>query len=228
MGDLAELLSFRPRVEKLVSKDVKLRTFITSDEARDSIVSSVYDTTYEVIRPGIDTVVVIDDSIVRGTTLEKSILTTLDKLNPKKIVIVSSAPQIRFPDCYGIDMSRVKEFIAFRAAIALLKERKMENVLDKIYEQCVSHPYDYENFVKEVYSNFTDDEISVKVAEIVTTPEIKAEVQVIFQTVENLHKCIPNHSGDWYFTGDYPTSGGTRVVNKAFVNYMEGKTVRAY
>jgi amidophosphoribosyltransferase len=228
MGDLAELLSFRPRVEKLVSKDVKLRTFITSDDERDSMVASVYDTTYEVIRPGIDTVVVIDDSIVRGTTLEKSILTTLDKLNPKKIVIVSSAPQIRFPDCYGIDMSRVKEFIAFRAALALLKERKMENVLDKVYEQCVARPYDFENFVKEVYSNFTDDEISEKVGEIVTTPEINAEVQVIFQTVENLHKCIPDHTGDWYFTGDYPTPGGSRVVNKAFVNYMEGKTVRAY
>jgi amidophosphoribosyltransferase len=228
MGDLADLLSFRPRVEKLVSKDVKLRTFITSDDERDTMVASVYDTTYEVIRPGIDTVVVIDDSIVRGTTLEKSILTTLDKLNPKKIVIVSSAPQIRFPDCYGIDMSRVKEFIAFRAAIALLKERKMENVLDRVYEQCVAHPFDYENFVKEVYNNFTDDEISEKIGEIVTTPEINAEVQVIFQTVENLHKCIPDHTGDWYFTGNYPTSGGTRVVNKAFVNYMEGKTVRAY
>ncbi len=228
MGDLGELLSFRPRVEKLVSKDVKLRTFITSDDERDSMVASVYDTTYEVIRPGVDTVVVIDDSIVRGTTLEKSILTTLDRLNPKKIVIVSSAPQIRFPDCYGIDMSRMKEFIAFRAAIALLKERKMENVLDRVYEQCVAHPHDFENFVKEVYGSFTDDEISAKVAEIVTSPEIKAEVQVIFQTVDNLHKCIPNHTGDWYFTGDYPTSGGTRVVNKAFVNYMEGKTVRAY
>ncbi|WP_026965867.1 amidophosphoribosyltransferase [Algoriphagus terrigena] len=228
VGDLEDLLSFRPRVEKLVSKDVKLRTFITSDDERDSMVASVYDTTYEVIRPGIDTVVVIDDSIVRGTTLEKSILTTLDRLNPKKIVIVSSAPQIRFPDCYGIDMSRVKEFIAFRAAIALLKERKMENVLDKVYDNAVARPNDFENFVKEVYSNFTDDEISAKIAEIVTTPEIKAEVEVIFQTVENLHKCIPNHTGDWYFTGDYPTSGGTRVVNKAFVNYMEGKTVRAY
>ncbi|GAA0881146.1 amidophosphoribosyltransferase [Algoriphagus jejuensis] len=228
MGDLEDLLSFRPRVEKLVSKDVKLRTFITSDGERDSMVANVYDTTYEVIKPGVDTLVVIDDSIVRGTTLEKSILTTLDRLNPKKIVIVSSAPQIRFPDCYGIDMSRVKEFIAFRAAIALLQERKMENVLDKIYDQCVAHPYDFENFVKGVYGSFTDDEISAKVAEIVTSPEIRAEVQVIFQTVDNLHKCIPNHSGDWYFTGNYPTSGGTRVVNKAFVNYIEGKTVRAY
>lgn len=228
VGDLDELLSFRPRVEKLVSKDVKLRTFITSDEDRDSMVASVYDTTYEVIRPGIDTVVVIDDSIVRGTTLEKSILTTLDKLNPKRIVIVSSAPQIRFPDCYGIDMSRMKEFIAFRAAIALIKERKMEDVLEHVYYQCISNPYSTENFVKEVYSNFTDEEISNKVADIVTTSEIKAEVKVIFQTVENLHKCIPDHSGDWYFTGDYPTTGGFRVVNKAFANYMEGKAVRAY
>lgn len=228
VGDLDELLSFRPRVEKLVSKDVKLRTFITSDEDRDSMVASVYDTTYEVIRPGIDTVVVIDDSIVRGTTLEKSILTTLDKLNPKRIVIVSSAPQIRYPDCYGIDMSRMKEFIAFRAAIALIKERKMDNLLDQVYESCVSQPHNSENFVKQVYAPFTDQEISDKVAEIVTTPEIHAEVKVIFQTVDNLHKCIPDHLGDWYFTGDYPTTGGTRVVNRAFANYMEGKAVRAY
>ena len=228
VGELDELLSFRPRVEKLVSKDVKLRTFITNDEDRDSMVSSVYDTTYEVIRPGVDTLVVIDDSIVRGTTLEKSILTTLDKLNPKKIVIVSSAPQIRYPDCYGIDMSRMKEFIAFRAALALIKERKMENVLDEVYEQCVAHPNSLENYVKGVYSNFTDEEISNKVAEIVTTPEIRAEVRVIFQTVDNLHKCIPNHLGDWYFTGDYPTTGGMRVVNRSFANYMEGKAVRAY
>jgi amidophosphoribosyltransferase len=188
----------------------------------------VYDTTYEVIRPGVDTLVVIDDSIVRGTTLEKSILTTLDRLNPKRIVIVSSAPQIRYPDCYGIDMSRMKEFIAFRAALALLKDRNMESVLDSVYANCVAHPDQAENFVQQVYSSFTDEEISNKVAEIVTTPEINAEVKVIYQTVDNLHKCIPAHSGDWYFTGDYPTTGGTRVVNKAFVNYVEGKTVRAY
>jgi amidophosphoribosyltransferase len=228
VGDLDELLSFRPRVEKLVSKDVKLRTFIASDADRDSMVSSVYDTTYEVIRQGIDTVVVIDDSIVRGTTLEKSILTTLDRLNPKRIVIVSSAPQIRYPDCYGIDMSRMKEFIAFRAALALLKDRNMESVLDNVYANCVAHPDQAENFVQQVYATFSDEEISNKVAEIVTTAEIRAEVKVIYQTVDNLHKCIPAHSGDWYFTGDYPTTGGTRVVNKAFVNYMEGKTVRAY
>ncbi len=228
IGDLEDLLSFRPRVEKLVSKDVKLRTFITNDSDRDAIVANVYDTTYEVIKPGIDTLVVIDDSVVRGTTLEKSILTTLDKLNPKRIVIVSSAPQIRFPDCYGIDMSRMKEFIAFRAALALLKERKLENVLDGVYDSCVAHSSSNENYVKEVYSLFTNEEISDKIAEIVTTKEIKADVKVIFQTVENLHKCIPDHLGDWYFTGDYPTTGGTRVVNRAFANYMEGKTERAY
>jgi amidophosphoribosyltransferase len=228
VGDLEELLSFRPRVEKLVSKDVKLRTFIASDADRDSMVASVYDTTYEVIRPGIDTLVVIDDSIVRGTTLEKSILTTLDRLNAKRIVIVSSAPQIRYPDCYGIDMSRMKEFVAFRAAIELLKERRMESVLDQVYSQCMSQPDHSENFVKQVYASFTEEEISDKVAQIVTTSDIKAEVKVIFQTVDNLHRCIPEHIGDWYFTGDYPTTGGTRVVNKAFVNYMEGKTVRAY
>ncbi|MCE7054875.1 amidophosphoribosyltransferase [Algoriphagus sp. AGSA1] len=228
MGDLDELLNFRPRVEKLVSKDVKLRTFITNDDDRDSIVANVYDTTYEVIKSGIDTLVVIDDSIVRGTTLEKSILTTLDKLKPKRIIIVSSAPQIRFPDCYGIDMSKMKEFIAFRAALALIKERKIENVVDQVYESCVASPYSSENFVKGIYSSFTDDEISEKISEIVTNEDIKAEVKVIYQTVENLHKCCPKHLGDWYFTGDYPTTGGMRVVNKSFVNYIEGKTVRAY
>jgi amidophosphoribosyltransferase len=228
IGDLEELLSFRPRVEKLVSKDVKLRTFITNDNDRDAIVANVYDTTYEVIKPGIDTLVVIDDSVVRGTTLEKSILTTLDKLKPKRIVIVSSAPQIRFPDCYGIDMSRMKEFIAFRAALELLKERKMEHVLDKVYQSCSEHTNSGLNFVKEVYDSFSDQEISDKIASIVTSTEIKAEVKLIFQTVENLHKCIPDHLGDWYFTGDYPTTGGTRVVNRAFANYIEGKTERAY
>ncbi|MDF2158600.1 amidophosphoribosyltransferase [Algoriphagus sp. CAU 1675] len=228
VGDLEELLNFRPRVEKLVSKDVKLRTFITNDDDRDTMVSSVYDTTYEVVRPGVDTLVVIDDSIVRGTTLEKSILTTLDKLSPKRIVIVSSAPQIRFPDCYGIDMSKMKEFIAFRAALALLKERNMTHILDEVYEACTTYPNSQENFVKSVYSQFTDQEISDKVAEIVTSPDIKAEVKVIYQTVDNLHRCIPDHLGDWYFTGDYPTAGGTQVVNKAFAYYMEGKTVRAY
>jgi amidophosphoribosyltransferase len=152
----------------------------------------------------------------------------MDRLKPKRIVIVSSAPQIRYPDCSGIDMSRMKEFVAFRAAIELIKDRGMENELDAIYDQCVAHPDHTENFVKQVYASFTEEEISDKVAQIVTTSDIKAEVKVIFQTVENLHRCIPEHTGDWYFTGDYPTTGGTRVVNKAFVNYMEGKTVRAY
>jgi len=228
LGNLEELLNFRPRVEKLVSKDVKLRTFITNDDDRDTMVANIYDTTYEVIKSGVDTVVVIDDSIVRGTTLEKSILTTLDKLNPKRIIIVSSAPQIRYPDCYGIDMSKMKEFIAFRAALALLKERKMDNVLDQVYEAASSSSDGKENFVKGVYNKFTPDEISNKIAQIVTSEDIKAEVKVIFQTVENLQKCIPDHTGDWYFTGDYPTEGGTVVVNKSFVNFMEGKTIRAY
>jgi amidophosphoribosyltransferase len=228
LGNLEELLNFRPRVEKLVSKDVKLRTFITNDDDRDTMVANIYDTTYEVIKSGVDTVVVIDDSIVRGTTLEKSILTTLDKLNPKRIIIVSSAPQIRYPDCYGIDMSKMKEFIAFRAALALLKERKMDNVLDQVYEAALSSSDGKENFVKGVYNKFSPDEISNKIAQIVTSEDIKAEVMVIFQTVENLQKCIPDHTGDWYFTGDYPTEGGTVVVNKSFVNFMEGKTVRAY
>lgn len=228
LEDLESLLSFRPRVEKLVSKDVKLRTFITNDSDRDAMVANVYDTTYEVVRAGIDTLVVIDDSIVRGTTLEKSILTTLDKLNPKRIVIVSSAPQIRFPDCYGIDMSKMKEFIAFRATGELLKEKGMAYLMEEVYEKCTTQQILTENYVKALYAPFTDQEISDKIAEIITTPEIRAEVKVIYQTVDNLHKCIPDHLGDWYFTGDYPTSGGMRVVNRAFANFMEGKAVRAY
>ncbi|PSL04986.1 amidophosphoribosyltransferase [Cecembia rubra] len=228
LEDLESLLSFRPRVEKLVSKDVKLRTFITNDSDRDAMVANVYDTTYEVVRAGVDTLVVIDDSIVRGTTLEKSILTTLDKLNPKRIVIVSSAPQIRFPDCYGIDMSKMKEFIAFRATVELLKEKGMSYLMDEVYEKCTTQQILTENYVKALYEPFTDQEISDKIAEIITTSEIKAEVKVLYQTVENLHKCIPDHLGDWYFTGDFPTSGGMRVVNRAFANFMEGKAVRAY
>jgi amidophosphoribosyltransferase len=228
LEDLEDLLSFRPRVEKLVSKDVKLRTFITNDSDRDAMVANVYDTTYEVVRSGIDTLVVIDDSIVRGTTLEKSILTTLDRLNPKRIIIVSSAPQIRFPDCYGIDMSKMREFIAFRATLALIKERKMNFLMDEILEKCQSNQNTSNNFVKLLYEPFTDQEISDKIAEIITTDQIQAEVKVIYQTADNLHKCIPDHLGDWYFTGNFPTIGGMRVVNRAFVNFMEGKAVRAY
>jgi amidophosphoribosyltransferase len=227
---LEDILDFRPRVEKIITKDIKLRTFITDDDHRDDLVGHVYDTTYEVIRKDKDSIVIIDDSIVRGTTLERSILYLLDKIYPKKIVIVSSAPQIRFPDCYGIDMSKMKDFIAFRAAIALIKERRMEYLLDEIYNKCIASigQKNAPNHVKEVYEPFTDEEISAKIAEIVTPAHLKAEVQIVYQTVENLHKACPKHLGDWYFTGDYPTPGGNRVVNRAFINYMEGKLVRAY
>jgi amidophosphoribosyltransferase len=224
---LEKLLSFRPRVEKLVIKDAKLRTFITDDAHRDDLVAHVYDTTYEVIKKKVDTVVVIDDSIVRGTTLEKSILRMLDRLEPKKIIIVSSAPQIRFPDCYGIDMSKMKDFIAFRAVLALLKETKQENILEEAYQKCLNSD-NSENHVKDVFAPFTYEQISNKIAELVKVDTIEAEVEVIYQTVENLHKASPEHLGDWYFTGDFPTKGGNRVVNKAFVNFMEGKEVRAY
>ncbi|MGB3467363.1 MAG: amidophosphoribosyltransferase [Cyclobacteriaceae bacterium] len=228
--ELDELLSFRPRIEKLVLKDAKLRTFITDDEHRDDLVSHVYDTTYEVINKNTDTLVVIDDSIVRGTTLEKSILKLLDQLNPKKIVICSSAPQIRFPDCYGIDMSKMKDFVAFRAMLALLEERNLEYLLDEVYDECVANDDnpDRDNYVKKLYEPFTYDEVSAKITDIVRPADMKAELEVVFQTVDNLHKACPNHLGDWYFTGNYPTKGGNRVVNKAFVNYMKGVTVRAY
>lgn len=225
-----DILSFRPRIEKIVIKDVKLRTFITDDEHRDEMVSHVYDTTYEVIRKGVDTIVVIDDSIVRGTTLEKSILKMLDRLHPKKVVVVSSAPQIRFPDCYGIDMSRMSDFIAFRAMIALLKEKGKDYLLGEVYDKCqqAMKEENPSNYVKELYEQFTDEEISQKIAEIVRPADMKGEVEVVFQTVENLHKAIPNHSGDWYFTGNFPTPGGIKVANRAYANYMEGKLVRAY
>lgn len=227
---LEDILDFRPRVEKIITKDAKLRTFITDDEHRDELVGHVYDTTYEVVRKDKDSIVIIDDSIVRGTTLERSILFLLDKIHPKKIVIVSSAPQIRFPDCYGIDMSKMKDFIAFRAVIALIKEKAMESLLDDVYNKCIASIGQKitPNFVKEIYEPFTDEEISAKIAEIVTPKHLKAEVEIVYQTVDNLHKACPKHLGDWYFTGNYPTPGGNRVVNRAFVNYMEGKLVRAY
>jgi len=225
-----DVISFRPRVEKLVLKDVKLRTFITDDEHRDEMVANVYDTTYEVIHKGKDTLVIIDDSIVRGTTLEKSILKMLDRLGPKKIVVVSSAPQIRFPDCYGIDMSRMGDFVAFRAMISLLKEQGKDYLLGEVYEKCIrarGHE-SQQNYVKQLYEQFTDEEISARIADIVKPADMKAELQVVFQTVENLHKAIPHHSGDWYFTGNFPTPGGMKVANRAYVNYMDGKLVRAY
>ena len=230
--ELEELLTFRPRVEKLISKNVKVRTFIASDDQRDDMVSHVYDTTYEVINKGVDSVVLIDDSIVRGTTLEKGILSLLDKLSPKKIVIVSSAPQIRYPDCYGIDMSKMKDFVAFRAAMELLKERGLENILDEVNLKCLvaleNGTATSENFVKAIYEPFTNEEISNKIAEIVKPKHLHAEVSVIYQTVENLNVACPNHLGDWYFTGNFPTPGGNQVVNKAFVNFMKGVEVRAY
>lgn len=230
VDDIEDILTFRPRIEKIVLKDVKMRTFIADDEHRDEMVSHVYDTTYEVIRKGIDTLVVIDDSIVRGTTLEKSILKMLDRLNPKKIVVVSSCPQIRYPDCYGIDMSKMGEFVAFRAMRELLKENGKEFLLDEVYEKCnkALSEQEFANYVQHLYNQFTDEEISAKISSIVKPVEMKAELSVVFQTVENLHKAIPNHIGDWYFTGNYPTRGGMGVANKSFMNYLDGKMVRAY
>lgn len=231
-GDkLQELLEIRPRVEKSIWKDVKMRTFITEDSSRDDLVSHVYDITYETVKPT-DNLVVIDDSIVRGTTLKQSILKILDRLNPKKIVVVSSAPQIRYPDCYGIDMAKLGDFIAFRAAIALLKERGLDNVIDSVYEKCLAQAElpesEIQNFVKEIYEPFSPQEVSDKIAELLTPPEVNAEVKIIYQTIEDLHASCPNNLGDWYFTGDFPTAGGMRVVNRAFLNFYEGKNVRAY
>jgi amidophosphoribosyltransferase len=229
---IAEIIHRRARIEKIAIKDAKLRTFITQDDSRDDLVAHVYDITYGSVRAGNDNLIVIDDSIVRGTTLRQSILKILDRLNPKKIVVVSSAPQIRFPDCYGIDMAKMGDFIAFEAAIQLLKDRKMEQVIQDVYNQCLKQldlpKEQVRNFVKGIYEPFTDDEISKKIAELLTPKNIQAEVEIIFQTVENLHKACPNNLGDWYFTGDYPTPGGNKVVNKAFVNWMEKRNERAY
>jgi amidophosphoribosyltransferase len=229
---LEKLLSMAPRVEKITLKDAKLRTFITQDEDRQDMVAHIYDTTYGVVNKGVDTLVVLDDSIVRGTTLKQSILRILDRLGPKKIIIVSSAPQIRYPDCYGIDMSRMGEFVAFSATIALLKERGMEQLIQQVYENCKSQvnlPSDQiKNFVKEIYKPFSPEEISQKIAEIVRPKDIHAEVEVIFQSIEDLHMACPGHTGDWYFSGDFPTPGGMKVVNNAFINFIEGSNKRAY
>jgi len=230
LDSLDEVLSFRPRIEKLVLKDVKMRTFITDDLHRDEMVAHVYHTTYEVVKKDKDTIVVIDDSIVRGTTLEKSILKILSRLNPKKIVIVSSAPQIRYPDCYGIDMSKLSEFIAFRAALELLNETEQEYLLNETYQKCKDSEGKKRapNYVKQIYEPFSYQQISVKIAEIVKPSEMTSDLEIVYQTVENLHKACPHHLGDWYFTGNFPTLGGNMVVNKAFMNFMEGKLVRAY
>ena len=229
--ELDKVMSLKPRIEKLVIKDAKLRTFIADDNSREDLVSHVYDTTYEVINKDVDTVVVIDDSIVRGTTLEKSIIRMLDKLSAKKIIIVSSAPQIRFPDCYGIDMSKMKEFVAFRALLELLKENDKEYLLDVVYDKCNTSLLSDEpspNYVNELYQEFTYEQLTDKITEIVTPKDLKSKLSIVYQTIEGLHESCPKNKGDWYFTGDYPTKGGNKVVNKAFVNFMEGKEVRAY
>ncbi|MAM19545.1 MAG: amidophosphoribosyltransferase [Gramella sp.] len=228
---LQEILSHRLRTEKIAIKDVKLRTFITEDSSRDDLVAHVYDVTYGVVKES-DNLVIIDDSIVRGTTLKKSIIKMMDRLNPKKIVVVSSAPQIRYPDCYGIDMARLEDLVAFRAALELLKEAGRYELVEEVYEKCKEQvdleDQDVQNFVKEIYEPFSDQQISDKISELLCDPEINADVKVIYQTVENLHKACPKNLGDWYFTGDYPTPGGNRVVNRAFMNFFEGKKDRAY
>jgi len=228
---LEEILAVKIRTEKVAIKDAKLRTFITEDSSRDDLVAHVYDVTYGVIKPE-DNLVIIDDSIVRGTTLKMSIIKMMDRLKPKSIVIVSSAPQIRYPDCYGIDMAKLEGLVAFRAALELLKERGLYHIVDEVYIKCKSqeHTKDSEviNFVSEIYAPFHHQEISNKIAEMLCTPEINAEVKIIFQTIENLHIACPKNLGDWYFTGDYPTPGGNRVVNRAFMNFYEGKDARAY
>lgn len=230
--ELNELLSMRPRVEKLAIKDVKLRTFITQDADRSDMVAHVYDTTYGVIKNHTDTLVAVDDSIVRGTTLKQSIIKIIDRLHPKKIIIVSSAPQIRYPDCYGIDMSKMGQFVAFEAAIQLLKERGMDNIIEEVYQKCKASlllpKEEIVNHVKDIYRPFTQEEISAQITKIITPADTVAEVQVIYQTLDNLHVACPNHSGDWYFSGNYPTAGGNKVVNKAFVNWKEGNNQRAY
>ena len=228
---LDEIICREPRIEKIVIKDAKLRTFITSDSGRDGLVGHVYDVTYGVVQPT-DNLVVIDDSIVRGTTLKKSILRILDRLGPKRIVVVSSAPQIRYPDCYGIDMTRMNEFIAFNAAIELLKERGMEGLIDEVYRKCKAQQglpkEQVVNHVKEIYAPFTEEEISDKIAEMVRDEHLNAEVKVVFQSVEDLHVACPNDTGDWYFTGNYPTPGGNKVVNTAYINWVEGRNERSY
>ncbi|MGE5427343.1 MAG: hypothetical protein ACM3O8_05565 [Methylococcaceae bacterium] len=230
--EMAEVISVEPRIEKLAIKDVKLRTFIADDSSRDDLVAHVYDVTYGIIKENTDTLVIIDDSIVRGTTLKNSILKILDRLSPKKIIVVSSAPQIRYPDCYGIDMAVLEKFIAFNATIELLKETNQQEVIDEVYRKCKEQENlpkeEIVNYVKEIYRPFKAEEVSAKIAELLKPESCKAEVEIIYQTIENLHLACPNDTGDWYFTGDYPTPGGNKVVNTSFINYIEGKGGRAY
>jgi amidophosphoribosyltransferase len=228
---LLQIQSHKVRTEKIAIKDVKLRTFITDDSSRDDLVAHVYDVTYGVVKPT-DNLVIIDDSIVRGTTLKKSILKMLDRLNPKKIVVVSSAPQIRYPDCYGIDMARLEHLVAFNAALELHKDRGTVSIIEEIYKKCkaqLGNPdTEVTNYVTEFYAPFSDEEISDKIAEIISEESITTEVKLIFQSVDDLHKACPKNLGDWYFTGDYPTPGGNRVVNQAYINFYEGNPERAY
>lgn len=228
---LEKILSRKLRTEKIAIKDAKLRTFITEDSSRDDLVAHVYDVTYGVVKPE-DNLVIIDDSIVRGTTLKKSIIKMMARLGPKKIVVVSSAPQIRYPDCYGIDMAKLEDFIAFRAAIALLEDRGLSDTVQEVYKKCKAQvdlkDKNVQNFVKEIYAPFTDVEISIKIAELLSDETVKPDIEIIYQTVDNLHQACPKNLGDWYFTGDYPTAGGNRVVNRAFINYVEGNSERAY
>jgi amidophosphoribosyltransferase len=230
--EIDHILSKRVRSEKVAIKDIKLRTFIAQGNTRNDLAAHVYDVTYGSLRRGEDNLVIIDDSIVRGTTLKQSIIKILDRLSPKKIIIVSSSPQIRYPDCYGIDMSRMSEFIAFRAAIDLLKERGMQYIIDETYEKSVAQSRkkkeEIVNYVKDIYAPFTDEEISAKISQMLTSTDINAEVQIVFQSIEDLHKACPNNQGDWYFSGDYPTPGGNRMVNNAFINYVEGQEVLPY
>ena len=229
---LEEMVNRKIRQEKIAIKDVKLRTFITEDANRNEMVQHVYDITYGTVRSGEDTLVVIDDSIVRGTTLKESIVRMLSRLNPKKIIVVSSAPQIRYPDCYGIDMSKLGDFIAFKAAVALLKDTAQEHILTEVHEKIkaldAAGELHTENVVRNIYKPFTTAQISDKIAELITPPEVSTPVEVIYQTIEDLHTCCPTNTGDWYFTGNYPTPGGNKVVNKAFLNYIEGKNERGY
>jgi amidophosphoribosyltransferase len=229
---LNEILSIRPRAEKIAIKDAKLRTFITNDTDRSDMVAHVYDITYGTIRKGVDNLVVIDDSIVRGTTLKNSIIKMLDRLNPKKIVVVSSAPQIRYPDCYGIDMAKIGDLVAFKAAIQLLEENNMEHIVEEVFERCKEQlelgVNEMKNFVRMIYQPFSAEQISAKIAQLVKPEECKSELQIIFQTIEDLHSACPNHRGDWYFSGNYPTPGGNKVVSKAFINYIQGINERAY
>ncbi len=230
--DILKIMTERARIEKVAIKDLKLRTFISQDKGRKDMVSHVYDITYGTIRRGVDNLVIIDDSIVRGTTLKQSIIKILDRLDPKKIVVVSSSPQIRYPDCYGIDMAKLGDFTAFQAAMELLKENKMEHVINEVFKKCDMQKdlpkEEYVNYVKDIYKPFTRQQVSNKISEMLTDSDVKAEVQIVYQSIENLHKAVPNDLGDWYFTGDYPTPGGNKVVSTSFLNYIHGINTRAY